>query len=151
MGVRVKTTTIKKNERRKKITIPKVEVKVAPRKTSQISKAQRFQLDLISRTNFNFFDGKKIVELLKENRKMWHSVYLPLNSISLRDLEENRWHADTLYIYAENSWQFSLEELVREQFGADEIQWISGSSAEDMLGVSELERTSDAILSVWWD
>lgn len=82
---------------------------------------------------------------------MWRSAYLPLNSISLRDLEENMWHADTLYIYSENGWQFPLEELVREQFGADEIQWISGSNAADILGVSELEQTSDAILSIWWD
>ena len=82
---------------------------------------------------------------------MWRSVLLPLDVLSLRDLEDNWWHADTLYIYAEEGWQHSLEELVREQFHADEVHWVGGSSAADMLGISKLERTSNVILSAWWD
>jgi hypothetical protein len=143
-----KKITIKKKDER---TAPKVEVRPAPRKNAKISKAQKFQLDLIARTNFNFFNGKKIVELLKQNRKMWRSVYLPLSSISLRDLENDSWHADTLYIYAEDGWQFSLEELVREQFEADEIHWIGSSSAVDMLGTTEVKDKRNLILSAWWD
>jgi hypothetical protein len=137
---------------KKKESVVESQKKVIARKPSaKISKAQKFQLDLIARTNFNFFNGKKIVELLKENRRMWRSVYLPLKSISLRDLEDNWWHADMLYIYAEEGWQHSLEKLVREQFHADEIHWIGGSNAADMLGISKLERTSNVILSAWWD
>ena len=137
---------------KKKEPVVEAPKKVVPRKPSaKISKAQKFQLDLIARTNFNFFNGKKIVELLKENRRMWRSVLLPLDVLSLRDLEDNWWHADTLYIYAEEGWQHSLEELVREQFHADEVHWVGGSSVADMLGVSILERTSNVILSAWWD
>lgn len=78
---------------------------------------------------------------------------MPLNLISLRDMEENRWHADTLYIYVEDGYQFQLEELVREQFKADEVHWIGGSSAVDILGVSGegIEEMTEVILSVWWD
>jgi hypothetical protein len=61
------------------------------------------------------------------------------------------WHADTLYIYPEEGYEFKLEELVREQFNADEIQWIGGSTAADMLGTTEVEHKSHVILSVWWD
>jgi len=118
---------------------------------SKISKAQKFQLDLIARSNFNLFNGKRVAELLKGNRKMWLSAYMPLDTISLRDMDTGSWHADTLYIYAADGWQHSLEELVREQFNADEVDWIGGSSAADMLGISKLERTSNVILSVWWD
>lgn len=118
--------------------------------SSKISEAQKFQLDLIARTNFNLCNGKRIAELLKENRKMWLSAYMPLDSISLRDMDTGSWHADTLYIYAADGWQHSLEELAREQFHADEIHWID-SSAADMLGISKLERTSNVILRVWWD
>lgn len=82
---------------------------------------------------------------------MWHAVLMPLNLISLRDMETGRWHADTLYIYVEDGYQFQLEELVREQFNADEIQWIGGSDAEDILGTTEVEDKSDVILEVWWD
>jgi hypothetical protein len=106
---------------------------------------------VIAQTNFNFFEGRKIVGLLKENHRMWRAVLMPLDLISLRDMEEGTWHADTLYIYPEDGYQFQLEELVREQFNADEIQWIGGSTAVDMLGTTEVEHKSQVILSVWWD
>lgn len=146
----------KKKEGKKKE--PEVEVvavkKLAVRKPSRkISKAQKFQLEVIARTNFNFCEGRKVAELLKENRRMWRAALMPLNMISLRDLEENSWHADTLFLYTEEGWQYSLEELVREQFSADEVHWIGGFSAADYLGVSdpELKKKSNVILSVWWD
>lgn len=119
--------------------------------SKKISEAQNIQLDIIAHTNFNFFEGGKIVELLKENHSMWRAVLMPLDLISLRDMENGRWHADTLYIYPEDGYQFQLEELVREQFNADEIEWIGGSGAVDMLGTTEVENKSQVILSVWWD
>jgi hypothetical protein len=122
-----------------------------PEKMKSLSEAQKIQLDLIAKTNFNFFEGRKIAELLKENHRMWRAVLMPLDLISLRDMEGGRWHADTLYIYPEDGYEFQLEELVREQFKADEIQWIGGSAAVDMLGTTEVEHKSYVILSVWWD
>jgi hypothetical protein len=76
---------------------------------------------------------------------------MPLDFISLRDMQNGSWHADTLFIYPEDGYQFELEELVREQFKADEIQWIGGSDAVDMLGTTEVEDKSYVILQVWWD
>ncbi len=153
MAVKKKTPAKKKEERKK--NAPVIEVvrgEKAPRKPSgKISKAQKFQLDVIARTNFNMCNGEMVVELLKKNRRMWRSAYMPLNSISLRDMEDDCWHADTLYIYAEEGWQFQLEELVREQFKADEIYWVGGSGAVDMLGTSEIKDKTQVILSVWWD
>lgn len=137
---------------------PVVEVRqiknVAPRKSSsKISKAQKFQLEVIARTNFNFCDGRRIAELLKENRRMWRAALMPLNLISLRDMKEDCWHADTLYLYAEEGYQYSLEELVKEQFNADEVYWIGSSSAVDIMGASGegFEEKSQVVLSVWWD
>jgi len=117
----------------------------------KMSDAQQVQLDVIAKTNFNFFEGRKIVALLKENHRMWRAVLMPLNLISLRDMEDGHWHADTLYIYPEDGYQFQLEELVREQFNADEIHWVGGSSAVDMLGTTEVEHKSQVILEAWWD
>jgi hypothetical protein len=141
--------TISAEKKEKGTTIAK-----AVRKPSRkISSAQKFQLKVIARTNFNFCNGRRIAELLKENKKMWCSVLMPLDFISLRDMEENCWHADTLYIYAEEGYQYPLEELVREQFNANEVHWIGSSGAADMLGDSSisLENKSQMILSVWWD
>lgn len=117
----------------------------------RISEAQDIQLDIIARTNFNFCEGRKIASLLKENHRMWRAVLMPLHPISLRNMENGSWHADTLYIYPEDGYQLQIEELVREQFNADEIEWIGGSEAVDMLGTSEVENKSQVILSVWWD
>lgn len=127
-------------------------ISTSPRETMKsISEAQKIQLDIIAQTNFNFFEGRKIAEILKENHRMWRAVLMPLDLISLRDMDDGWWHADTLYIYPEDGYEFQLEELVTEQFNADEIQWIGGSTAVDMLGTTEVEDKSHVILSVWWD
>jgi hypothetical protein len=117
----------------------------------KISEAQEVQLEIIAKTNFNFFNGRRIAEWLRKNHKMWRAVLLPLNFISLRDMADGSWHADTLYIYPEEGWGFELEEVMREQFGADEISWIGGETAEDMLGTTEVEGRSHVILEAWWD
>lgn len=146
--------TNNKDDRKKKRSDvrPTFIISTSPQQASKkVSEAQQIQLDIIAHTNFNFFEGRKIVELLNENRRMWRAVLMPLDLISLRDMEDGRWHADTLYIYSEDGYQFQLEELVREQFNADEIEWISGASAVDMLGTTEVEDKSYVILQVWWD
>lgn len=117
----------------------------------KISEAQQIQLDIIAKTNFNLFNGREIARWLKENHKMWRAVLLPLDFISLRDMDEGYWHADTLYIYAEDGWQSKLEEVMREQFNADEIRWIGGEGAVDLLGTTEVEDKSYVILEAWWD
>jgi hypothetical protein len=144
----------KKDERGKKRRDVKMEfivpsVPQLPEK--KISEAQQIQLDIIAKTNFNFFNGKRIAEWLKENHKMWHAVLLPLNLISLRDMGDGHWHADTLYIYPEDGWGFRLEEIMREQFQADETIWIGGETAEEILGTSEIGDKSYLILEAWWD
>ena len=147
-------TTNNKDERRKKRSDVKQVfiISTPPQQSSKkISDVQQIQLDIIEHTNFNFFNGRKIVDLLKENHRMWRSVLMPLDLISLRDMADERWHTDTLYIYSEDGYQFQLEELVREQFQADEIEWIGGSSAVDILGTTEVEHKSQVILTVWWD
>ena len=146
--------TNKKDERGKKRPTVKIEFVINPvpsESVKRISEAQQIQLDIIAKTNFNFFNGRKLAEWLKENHKMWHAVLLPLNLISLRDMADGHWHADTLYIYPEDGFQFKLEEVLREQFGADEIRWIGGESAGDMLGTSEVDDKSYVILEAWWD
>ena len=117
----------------------------------KISEAQQIQLDIIAKTNFNFFSGRNIAEWLKENCTMWRAVLLPLNLISLRDMDDGHWHADTLHVYPEDGYQFKLEEIIREQFNADEVRWISGSEAVDVLGTTEVEDNSYMILEAWLD
>ena len=144
----------RKDERGKKRRDVKMEFIIPPETSlpeKKISEAQEIQLDIIARTNFNFFNGKQIAEWLRENHKMWRAVLLPLNFISLRDMADGHWHADTLYIYPEDGWGFELEEIMREQFQADEISWIGGETAGEMLGISDVDDQSYVILEAWWD
>lgn len=132
----------------------KIEFTISPvlqQVEKKISGAQNFQLEVIARTNFNSFNGKRIAEWLRENHRMWRSVLLPLDFISLRDMASGNWHADTLYIYPEDGYGFKLEEIMKEQFHADETQWIGGEEAMDILGTDEVKDDSYAILSAWWD
>ncbi len=146
------TSGVSKGRKKRSDIQPTFIIGTSPQPGSKkISEAQQIQLDIIQKTNFNRFNGKNIVELLKENYRMWRSVLMPLNLISLRDMPDGRWHADMLYIYAEDGYAFQLEELVREQFQADEIAWIGSSEAEDILGITELENRIHVILAVWWD
>jgi hypothetical protein len=62
-----------------------------PEKTKRISEAQKIQLDIIAKTNFNFLEGRKIAEILKENHRMWRAVLMPLDFISLRDMDDGWW------------------------------------------------------------
>ncbi|MEN9564425.1 MAG: hypothetical protein RIR73_2669 [Chloroflexota bacterium] len=145
--------TSKKDNNGKKKDI-KIEFTISPvlqQVEKKISEAQNFQLEVIARTNFNSFNGKRIAEWLRENHRMWRSVLLPLDFISLRDMADGHWHADTLYIYPEDGYHFKLEEIMKEQFRADETQWIGGEDAMDLLGTDEIEDTSHIILSAWWD
>lgn len=146
--------TQKKDERGKKRREVKMEFIIPPESQlpeKRISEAQAIQLDIIAKTNFNFFNGRRIAEWLRENHKMWRAVLLPLNFISLRDMDDGHWHADTLYIYPEDGWGFKLEEIMREQFQADEVSWIGGTTAAEMLGTSELQDMSYVLLEAWWD
>ena len=139
------------NKKRSKIKPTFIINALSQHTSKKISDVQNIQLDIIARTKFNFFDGRKISELLKENHRMWRAVLMPLDLISLRDMEDGTWHADTVYIYPEDGYQSQLEELVREQFNADEIEWVDSLSAVDMLGTTDVENKSHVILSVWWD
>ncbi|NJN79441.1 MAG: hypothetical protein HC797_02675 [Anaerolineales bacterium] len=146
--------TSNKNNNGKKNKDVKIEFTISPvlqQVEKKISEAQSFQLDVIAKTNFNAFNGKEIALWLQENHKMWRAVLLPIDFISLRDMANGSWHADTLYIYPEDGYHFKLEEIMKEHFNADETQWIGKDEAMSMLGTSEVKDTSYVILSAWWD
>ena len=120
----------------------------------KITKIQALQLQIIALTSHNNFDGRKINKLLLENRHFWRAVMMPpIELFPLRDMENGLWVADTLYLLPQSGKEFELEELVREQFNADEITWIGGDQALDLLGYwdNDVVLNPRLILSVWWD
>src|SRR5437879_4025000 len=71
---------------------------------------QEIQLELIRRTQYNAFDGERVVAALTAHRDLWEAVLMDrfgfsnpgrlpsMGLIKLRDLSGNFWNVDTLYV-----------------------------------------------------
>src|SRR4051794_12587445 len=74
---------------------------------------QEIQLELIRRTRFNALDGERVYASLLKHRSLWRAVLLDRQGVAnyatpshlltaglikLRDLPDNLWNADTLFI-----------------------------------------------------
>ena len=68
--------------------------------------------------------------------------------ITLRDIEDDTWNVDTLYILSSGGNDKALRRLA-QHWEADEVTWISGSAADKLLG--EYASGPHRILQVWWD
>lgn len=66
--------------------------------------------------------------------------------IKLRDLDENYWNVDTLYVLSSGANDRLLGRIAR-RWHADAIYWVSGAAASSLLGDTRQAR----ILEVWWD
>lgn len=119
-----------------------------------MNEIQEIQLKLIRLSSFNSFDGDKVADSLIANKHLWEGAIITrLNDlICLRDIKDDCWNVDTLYVLPVKGCEDELESLT-ENWDADEVEWIGGKRASDMLGFwsSDLENNSRIILSVWWD
>lgn len=109
-------------------------------------------------SSFNDFDGNKIVKLLIKRADLWRGFVWGRdggwsNLITLRDIEDNIYNADTLHILPKEGKEDELKSFVTETFNADEIDYIGSKQACDLLGSwsKELETNQKSILRVWWD
>lgn len=127
--------------------------------------AQELQLELIRRTKFNEFDGERVFASLMKHRTLWTATLLdrpgvsaPYGSslllfgglIKLRDLSQNIWNADTLYILTPSP--ESARELTRivesEDWRGDPTVYSDSGEMTSALGTS---REDYGLLTVWWD
>jgi hypothetical protein len=123
---------------------------------------QDIQLELIRRSQFNAFDGEKVVKSLLKNRALWESVILdrlgvlgfgrlPAAAlIKLRDLSDNVWNADTLYVLTPDSRSAKeLAQLIKkEDWGGEVSAYTDPTDVDNALGSG---RETRAIVKVWWD
>lgn len=101
---------------------------------------QDLQLEIIRRTSFNGFKGELIHVGLLKYWDLWRTVILSEQGdglIRLRDLWDNHWNADTLFINA-NSIEDAekLAEIGQEEWNADEA----------IMG-----RSTKVSVWLWWD
>jgi hypothetical protein len=127
---------------------------------------QEIQLELIRRTTFNALDGEKVYASLLKHRHLWRAVLLDRPGIAnyaepshllmaglikLRDLPDNFWNADSLFILTPD--RSCAEELARiaeeEVWLADEVHVYTEQGETDRaLGTG---RQKYGLLSLWWD
>jgi hypothetical protein len=126
------------------------------------AKVQDIQLELIRRTRFDAFDGERIVASLLRHRELWEAVMLDRFCISrpgklpahglikLRDLADDIWNADTLYILAPNNDCASSLAHVAEVEGWGGLVQVHRDPHEvdAALGGADEEQ---AIVAIWWD
>lgn len=121
--------------------------------TSEINEIQTLQFELIKRSSWNEFDGAAVVKSLEENRELWTAAVMHDDRLmSLRDIADGYWHADTLHILPAPGCEDALMKLAKK-WEADEVSWIGGKEACDLLGSwsREEEAIKKKILRVWWD
>lgn len=126
---------------------------------------QDIQLELIRRTKFNAMNGERIVASLLIHRDLWLAVLLDrlgvpsydkpgrlLTSglIKLRDLPEDYWNADKLFVLTPNREQARrLARIAEEEDWGGEVQvYLNEEDINRALGTG---REEYGLLSIWWD
>jgi hypothetical protein len=126
---------------------------------------QDIQLELLRRTTFNALDGEKVVASLLKHRELWESFLLDRPGvpgyaeprslligglIRLRDLADNIWNADTLYILTrKRDHARQLARIIEEEDRGGEVRLFKDQKELDMaLGTGRQEY---GLVTVWWD
>ena len=113
-----------------------------------MNKVQELQFELMKLASFNEFDGDMVVEDLKAHSDLWkgvimdregyvekpHCVSLTLDFIKLRDIEDDYWNIDTIFIKPVEGKEKQLEAIAKK-WGADEVDWIEKTDAGKVLRV----------------
>jgi hypothetical protein len=127
---------------------------------------QEIQLELIRRTKFNAFNGERVYASLMKHRAYWQAVLLDrpglanyqkpggllmMGLIKLRDLDDNIWNADHLFILtARREQAVELARIIEDEDWGGERPIVHDNQEEidNALGVGRQEY---GLLSIWWD
>jgi hypothetical protein len=118
-----------------------------------MNQTQAKVFDLIRTASFNDFNANEVVDSLIAAPELWRSVVMTDGrdaGLTLRDLEEDFYHVDTLYIFRKGDAD-ALEELART-WSADEVSWLAPKETASLLGsYTPQTREPRLVLRVWWD
>ncbi len=126
---------------------------------------QDIQLELLRRAKWNALDGERVVDSLLQHRDLWIAALLDrpgvpnysepshllmMGLIKLRDLPDNFWKADTLYLLTETSDQAArLASIIELEDWGGEVHLHDDRVAIDRaLGTG---RDDYGLISIWWD
>lgn len=125
---------------------------------------QDIQLELVRRTGFNALDGERVHASLLKHRHLWSAALLdrpgapnhaepgllPISGlIKLRDLPDNFWNADTLFILTPTRREAKqLAAITEEEWGGEVHVYEDQAETDRALDIG---RQEFGLLSVWWD
>ena len=132
----------------------------------KINRVQELQLELIKNMGFNSFNGDKVVKDLIRYKELWEGVIMDrevglskkdikrdfiscIDLIKLRDISDDYWNVDTLFILSSRKDDEKLE-LLAKSWDADEVDWLTKKELGDTHDIGE-SPTNKKILRVWWD
>ena len=126
---------------------------------------QDLQLELLRRTRFNALDGERVCASLLKHRHLWLAALLErpgvpdytqpgrllmAGLIKLRDLPDNLWNADTLYLLTPT--HRDAEQLARiaeeEDRSGETRVYRDQAEIDRAVGAG---RMGHGLVSVWWD
>ncbi len=119
---------------------------------------QDIHLELIRRTQYNFFEGQQVLADLLAHRADWQAVMLDSSNlagggcfgglIKLRDLADNIYNVDTLYMLAVNEAAAQRLANFAEEWQADDVQIYDQNATNERLGNSD---DAMRLVTMWWD
>ena len=126
---------------------------------------QEIQLELIRRTSYNDFDGQKVYKSLMRHHDLWQAVLLDRPGIAnyaepshllmcglikLRDLDDNLWNADTLFILTRTREQArAMRKIIDEEgWGGEALLHENQQELDRALGTGRQEY---GLVTIWWD
>jgi hypothetical protein len=131
----------------------------------QDASVQDILLELLRRTRFNALDGERVCASLLKHRHLWQAALLDrpgvpnyaepggllmAGLIKLRDLPDNLWNADTLFILTPT--HHAAEQLARlaeeEDWGGEIHVYNDQAEIDRALGTG---RRDYGLVSLWWD
>ena len=108
---------------------------------------QELHFELMKKASFNNFHAEQVIRDLKANTHLWDAALMDQpNLIKLRDLPEDIWNVNTLYILTGIK-SDQLSELAR-LWNPSSLRWIEGDEASIRLGAYV---SGDYILRLRWD
>ena len=111
---------------------------------------QEIQLELIRRHQHNYFDGEEVAADLMAHREWWEAVLMDASAglVKLRDLADNFWNVDTLYILATNERSARRLAELGERWLADTVSVYDEEETNWELGGGIEEQR---LVTMWWD
>jgi hypothetical protein len=117
----------------------------------KINKLQMIQFELMAHVNLDGFDAKRVIGDLIEHKELWESVVMMPDPswglLHLRDLAENRWNVDCLYIYASNDETKALTELA-QSWQPTELMWLDEEAQRGLMRVQD--QLPRRVLRLFW-